>query len=666
MYGVQRKRQWRRSRLVTVLAMVALTLTMIPMLPTSNASAADVNVSLSKYLCPEGFDAASADFAGLQDSCVAIGAGFPFSVLPEGGEGIDQNTDGGGVAIWTGLPAGSGIVAETAAENNTSRVFCGIYPTGGSLPGSYSEFNATGNVIGYSLEDGESLDCLWYNVPLPIDESSVVNVQKLACSAEFEVESAAELAPFLAECTESLAGIDFTLLPSEGIERLATTDGGGFAGWADVPAGPLTIVEAVPSGFEVAAVFCATAPLTGGGDGTYDPMSIADGSAVSSDLGVASYLECFWFNQPVGSESEINAFKYACPEGYDWTGLSIEALSQNCDLPVADVEFELSGAAAFVQSLTNSSGQVSFPGGLGEFSLTEGIPAAFSDVRSFCSTFPAGGAPGLYEEYAVDAGRIDFSLDANESITCVWYNLPVTVDPAPASLTINVYTCQSLHDPIEPVQTLQAECNEPTEDILFTLGRDGSVASASTGEGGRPSTIQFSELEPGSYLLTEEIPETIRLAYINECRSDARAMQYPFAPFAIIESDGRIGVELLPGENLECDWYNIQQDTPGTVTIVKYWCDGTSDALTNCELYTDGVGFTMNRLDGGEQLLLETGPDGLATTDALGTYELIEDDYEWCSAQSTAVDANGNVVVESGQNVTIEIYNCGPRPLAGG
>ena len=180
-----------------------------------------------------------------------------------------------------------------------------------------------------------------------------------------------------------------------------------------------------------------------------------------------------------------------------------------------------------------------------------------------------------------------------------------------------------------------------------------------------PGNDPFSELEPGLYLLTEEIPDSVRLAYVTECRSDVRSFSSPLSPFTVIEPEGRVNVELLPGEDLECDWYNILQDTPGTITLIKYWCQGNVVNAENCEIFIGGIAFTLIPQDGGEEIPLLTGNDGMATTEAEGVYEVVEDDFEWCSAQSDAADADGNIVVESGREVEVEIFNCGPQPIQG-
>jgi hypothetical protein len=236
-------------------------------------------------------------------------------------------------------------------------------------------------------------------------------------------------------------------------------------------------------------------------------------------------------------------------------------------------------------------------------------------------------------------------------------------DPGPASLTIDVHTCQPGHDPVDPIQTLVAVCDEPTDDILFSLERDGSVASASTGTGGRPATIRFGNLAAGAYLLTEAIPDTVSMAYIAECRSDVRTFAYPFFPFAIIEEGGRIQIELLPGENMVCAWHNVLAGESGSLTIEKFWCEGDVISEEVCDLYPGGILFTLVPQDGREEISLKTEPDGTVTVEVTGVFDVVEEGFEWCSAESDAANAEGFIVVESGHRATMQVFNCGPIPV---
>ncbi|CAN5669054.1 hypothetical protein BH23CHL4_BH23CHL4_27010 [soil metagenome] len=614
-------------------------------------------IALQKWVCPPDYDydiAVAAPLDELSPSCTDAGATYPFVRIPDGGDPVELSTDDTGYLFWPEFPFGAGIVAEPSAQFTSSRVFCSFYDIDILGEANYSEFPAPGNQINYDLASGQGLSCEWFNIPVPPDTSDV-NIFKRACPEGDWSE--ADLAALTLECVDPHADVTFSI-GSLSSEFESTTDGSGSAG-ASVPSGDTYfIAESTPEGYGPARVYCSNYDQNVG-PGEYTEME-SPGNAIESPLDLGFSLECYWFNLPAETGT-IEVSKFECPQGYG-TATGYDALISNCQTPLGGVTFTLDPEDAdAVEADTDASGEIainSVP--LGQGTLAEQVPQGYNWVEVYCSI-----DDGQYQAQNISAQNVmGYEMESGQFWSCSWFNL--TLEAGPASLTINKYTCQTAHDPIEPNQTLANECAEPTEDITFTLAGGAGAASASTGEGGAPATIRFSELEPGTYLLTEEIPDNVRMAYISECRSDVRAFSYPFYPFAVIEADGRINVELLPGEDLECDWYNVLEETPGTITIIKYWCQGNVVNAQSCEIYTGGIAFTLIPQDGGEEIALLTGNDGAATTEAEGIYEIVEDDFEWCSAQSNAADANGNIVVESGQQVEVEIFNCGPQPILGG
>jgi len=237
----------------------------------------------------------------------------------------------------------------------------------------------------------------------------------------------------------------------------------------------------------------------------------------------------------------------------------------------------------------------------------------------------------------------------------------------PAALILNKYTCPDGFDLFGENVDPYLDCDLGTDDIVFSLANDDSQLSASTGTGGKPSTISFSELTPGDYLLSEEMPDNVRFAFVEKCTSDKRTFEsYPFGPFAVIEPDGRIAVGLVAGETLECDWFNVLEEEPGTLILTKYWCEGAVVNDASCNVYTGEISFRLVPTGDGEEVSFQTGgPQGQAIVETEGTFELIEEGFEWCFAESDAADVEGNIVIESGQESIVDIYNCGPQPLNG-
>lgn len=244
----------------------------------------------------------------------------------------------------------------------------------------------------------------------------------------------------------------------------------------------------------------------------------------------------------------------------------------------------------------------------------------------------------------------------------------VSAQHASATLTINVYTCNSGYDPIDPHETLIDPCNLGTEDIAFTLeplGRQSDSAMASTGTGGAPATISFSGLTAGDYRLTQQKSDAISLSYILQCTSNAREFDYPFSPFAIIEPGGRLGIHLLPGEQLTCDWYNVQTEPQETaaLTITAYDCSGDTIGPDMCEL-TAGIEFELTDPTGVVAGQLVTGADGTASFDEAGVYQLTAasevENRVFCAFEPYDLVVNDQLDLDPAHPIAIDAYYCYP------
>lgn len=244
---------------------------------------------------------------------------------------------------------------------------------------------------------------------------------------------------------------------------------------------------------------------------------------------------------------------------------------------------------------------------------------------------------------------------------------PAFAGDAPASLVLNVYTCDALNDPIDPNQTLIDECDLGTEDIAFTLdpvpARD-SGAMASTGSGGAPATISFTLLAPGNYRLTQQTSPTVARAYISQCTSTIRSFEYPFSPFAIIEPGGRLNIQLLPGEELTCDWFDVQAEPRSTaaLTLTAYSCSGDTIGPDQCDL-APSVQFTLTSPDGTVADLI-TNASGIATFDGAGLYHLEAvstlENREFCTFDPHTIHSGADLDLDPSAPIAIDAYYCYP------
>jgi hypothetical protein len=238
---------------------------------------------------------------------------------------------------------------------------------------------------------------------------------------------------------------------------------------------------------------------------------------------------------------------------------------------------------------------------------------------------------------------------------------------SPASVTINVHTCGDLHDPIDPNQTLANECALGTEDIAFTLepiAPQGGGMMASTGSGGSPATISFSQLAPGQFRLSQDTPGTIALSYVASCTSSVRTFEYPFTPFATIEPEGRLNIELLAGEQLSCDWYNIlapEQETAATLTVTVYSCSGDVIDPELCDLAPD---VDLRLFGPSAEIVITSDASGIATFDGEGEFQLeaVSDleDRDFCGFHTGSGDTTSTLTLDTANPLALDAYYCYP------
>lgn len=238
---------------------------------------------------------------------------------------------------------------------------------------------------------------------------------------------------------------------------------------------------------------------------------------------------------------------------------------------------------------------------------------------------------------------------------------------SPASLTINVYTCDASHDPIDPNQTLLNECDLGTDDIPFTLepiAPQGGSMLASTGTGGNPATIAFSELAAGDYRLVQQTPESIGLSYVAQCTSNVRTFDYPFSPFAVVEPHGRLNIQLLPGEQLVCDWYNVlasEQATATTLTVTVYSCSGDVIDPAICDLAPN---VDLRLYGPSAEVILTTDAKGVATFDGVGEFQIEPitplDDRVFCTFEPASGAIGESLTLDPAKPITLDAYYCYP------
>jgi hypothetical protein len=278
---------------------------------------------------------------------------------------------------------------------------------------------------------------------------------------------------------------------------------------------------------------------------------------------------------------------------------------------------------------------------------------------------------------------IAFELNSGETADCTWFNVmqppatptapntgngggnrgntPTPVAAGPASLTLALYDCPATYDPLSTDANPNADCRQSNESIAgFTLAGETGAPQSQSPDGS--NRVEFGTLDAGRYLLSAHFSADAATAFIGSCSSNAwNTGDYNFTPFAGIAADGRAGIQLKPGEHLDCAWYTIPGASASTaaITLTVLTCPGQSVAASECEPGEAGTTFHLTPVgDQGSGLSLTTNGNGTARGNIEpGMYELEQLGANWCAADSAAFDQNGTLTV-TGDDIDVTIYNC--------
>ena len=387
-------------------------------------------------------------------------------------------------------------------------------------------------------------------------------------------------------------------------------------------------------------------------------------------------------NQGTGAagNSQIQIQVFVCPNGFSST--NTDQLAATCSKSDDPIRFTLSGAANATKATgTPNAGTVLFDGlKPGNWTIAEELPDGFAGANVFCAI--EGGDLKPVAVIRNNTARIRISDGQSQS--CQWFN--VTRQPsqnagdAPtATLTLTLRTCPAGYNPDATSADPARDCTTLTDNVnISATGADGLRERRQTGETD-PGVAVYDGLVAGSYRLHQGYPPGVDHGFILACTSDARELTPIFTPFARIDKTGSIKITLEAPENMRCDWYNIPpkpdsaatptaspqvttSGAPGTgagvrVSVTVLTCEGIASPGA-CESIGSGFGVSFSPNDGeGGPLEAETDAKGVSTTKLVpGTYA-IDSDKSACFADSDAINASGDLVVES-DPVTLTLFIC--------
>jgi len=365
----------------------------------------------------------------------------------------------------------------------------------------------------------------------------------------------------LADCGDPTVYASMKLI-TEGNEfsGQATEDNSKFT-FSDVPAHIFTLRGNVDPYYSQPVVYCQNSSQNGA---QYQQMVVSDtneGSTVHPTMDAGGYVTCDWFatNYGVGAavgSVQINGF--VCPAGVD-PAAELNALVAACKQSPDSVDYTVESLNNYkdtktVKGSSNAYWQTLNPDFL---QITASLPAGLGNPRVFCQSNMNGVAS---VEFPDNGATFAYNLRATEVFTCRWFMSPL----AGAIITINNHLCPSGPDlESADLNTLAQSCGQKMNGVPFTLKSSSENRSDATGLN-QDSVVTFqnviagklSIIEGGSYGSAAPRVFCSLTSAGDSNPSKTQEQQVNNASFDSI---------LNPGDELDCDWFNINDGGVGQV-----------------------------------------------------------------------------------------------------
>jgi hypothetical protein len=427
-----------------------------PVVPTAASTAVvprptqaadiDPELEITKYACPAGFDARSADLATLEVTCPLSLDPIPF----EGAQDRLQTTEEGHVTLPLHRHYATTVHEEIPPGYGPPRVFCSDSWDAAGTPSHYVEMAqglfaprmARFGTIVYAWQMTYGLGwsvthvCRWFNIPA--GQESTVQISKFTCPADMP-RDVPDLDTYLQECgavveydrlRDPPGRFDFTLTDATGAHS-TTVDVDGYATWFGVPLGALTISEAIPDGYGEPVVYCRLESLEPKPPDAMPPYVAVPASSGRLDLTLTEaggVYVCDWFNIPTVNTMTVSIVAWECPvrspengDYYD-NNATWDFYRFFCATLSVGTRFTLVDAGGEHTLDTDSTGAVHWRGVAGNRIEIFGPVAAgylTPTIRCYSISWDGAVSPG---------GRIRLDLTARASavshVVCHWYLRP--------------------------------------------------------------------------------------------------------------------------------------------------------------------------------------------------------------------------------------------------
>ncbi len=587
--------------------------------PSVEPTAYDTSITISKWLCPAGYDYTDPESRPDED-CTEPLDGIPFDLTQTAPDSTSFSSATGeqqsGTALFSGFDPGSYELTEVSSPYGTDgfRV-CNDFGVGN--PGAQPA--PVGEPFSFEVPSDQPFNgfCDWYNVP----SGNSITIDKWLCPSGYDY--ATQSADPQNDCTEALDGIEFTLYDQLSSETTATTGDGtsGRVVYDGLDPGDYAVAETgSPDPYDSYIIRCYTGNQDWLGDyASYGldesyPFSFQDGQSVD--------ISCNWYDIPAGNTITIS--KWLCPYQYDYTD-SESRPDEDCTEALDGVAFELTQVGLNSNSETATTGDpdsgiARFSGfDPGSYDLVETTATYGTNGFRVCNDFGVGN-PGAEPAVVGEPFTFDVPEDEPFNGVCNWYNVPdtVTTDDTDNTITISKWLCPAGYDYTDPESRPDEDCTEALDGIDFSLTGPsaGQTTIATTGDVD-PGIARFSGFGAGDYELTE-VSSPYDTGGFRVCNDFG--FGNPGAEPAVDGEPFSFEVPTDAPFNGVCNWYNIESGN--SVTVYKWLCPYgynyeayQANPELDCAQPVDGVDFTLTPTEpSGEPVVRTSGSDGSGWT----------------------------------------------------
>jgi uncharacterized protein (DUF2141 family) len=372
----------------------------------------------------------------------------------------------------------------------------------------------------------------------------------------------------------------------------------------------------------------------------------------------------------------------ACPAGYSGSDFFGDCHDNGIEGRAIGIE----GPGGFSDSMNTTLPASPGPGVArfenldgGEYKVSEDIPGDTATYYAYCSIADSDTVVDFnYDDSTSEA--IVLTLGDGKDVVCDFYIVPEQQQTETGQITVTKFTCPTGYSS-DAINSLKADCTDKTAGVTFTLTpQGGSGVDKTTGDTGR---VRYSNLDPGSYELSEDVPGEFStpVVWCNVAGGEWYQKE--------ISSTDSTTFSVDAGDDIRCSWFNLPEDLSGggSLRIHKSICPAglTSGYFDTC--YDDtlaDVTFTANGPSGYEASET-TGDNGVVTFSDLnaGTYTVAETPPDGVNVAVYVVvctrngntydfnydDSNGlkiSIKIPSGTEIVCDWYNVPPaKPQPG-